>query len=213
MKLILLCIILTLSVCTAESLASKLSEKRKLYGFDDFGFSSDYDTGSDWYDNYYGDSSYDQNMVNSGSNSFYNDDNPSSHKTTITSGSGSFSSGGSGSFSSGGSGSFSDDGSFLQPINDPTDVEEINDGQTDEPETMMGGSGGGSISFGADGGAENTDTGEVDMEAHFSDNPDGSRNDAEDILLIEDESMNRDCLLYTSPSPRDRQKSRMPSSA
>ena len=24
---------------------------------------------------------------------------------------------------------------------------------------------------------------------------------------------NRDCLLYTSPSPRDRQKSRMPSSA
>ena len=26
-------------------------------------------------------------------------------------------------------------------------------------------------------------------------------------------TMNRDCLLYTSPSPRDRQKSRMPSSA
>ena len=25
--------------------------------------------------------------------------------------------------------------------------------------------------------------------------------------------MNQDCLLYTSPSPRDRQKSRMPSSA
>ena len=25
--------------------------------------------------------------------------------------------------------------------------------------------------------------------------------------------MNYDCLLYTSPSPRDRQKSRMPSSA
>ena len=26
-------------------------------------------------------------------------------------------------------------------------------------------------------------------------------------------SLNEDCLLYTSPSPRDRQKSRMPSSA
>ena len=26
-------------------------------------------------------------------------------------------------------------------------------------------------------------------------------------------SLERDCLLYTSPSPRDRQKSRMPSSA
>ena len=25
--------------------------------------------------------------------------------------------------------------------------------------------------------------------------------------------LNKDCLLYTSPSPRDRQKSRMPSSA
>ena len=31
-------------------------------------------------------------------------------------------------------------------------------------------------------------------------------------LLIE-EGMNIDCLLYTSPSPRDRQRSRMPSSA
>ena len=28
-----------------------------------------------------------------------------------------------------------------------------------------------------------------------------------------DSSNNRTCLLYTSPSPRDRQKSRMPSSA
>ena len=27
------------------------------------------------------------------------------------------------------------------------------------------------------------------------------------------EELDRDCLLYTSPSPRDRQKSRMPSSA
>ena len=45
----------------------------------------------------------------------------------------------------------------------------------------------------------------------------------EDTLLLEKkrstttdeewEKMNRSCLLYTSPSPRDRQKSRMPSSA
>ena len=32
-------------------------------------------------------------------------------------------------------------------------------------------------------------------------------------LLISDSSLSIDCLLYTSPSPRDRQKSRMPSSA
>ena len=31
------------------------------------------------------------------------------------------------------------------------------------------------------------------------------------VLVVDDESS--DCLLYTSPSPRDRQKSRMPSSA
>ena len=31
----------------------------------------------------------------------------------------------------------------------------------------------------------------------------------QDILYAQDD----DCLLYTSPSPRDRQKSRMPSSA
>ena len=38
------------------------------------------------------------------------------------------------------------------------------------------------------------------------------------ILLVEDNEMNRDmlsrsCLLYTSPSPRDVEESRMPSSA
>ena len=35
------------------------------------------------------------------------------------------------------------------------------------------------------------------------------------ILLIEKDVKNKNdsCLLYTSPSPRDRQKSRMPSSA
>ena len=32
-------------------------------------------------------------------------------------------------------------------------------------------------------------------------------------LLEEDKKKTDDCLLYTSPSPRDRQKSRMPSSA
>ena len=34
----------------------------------------------------------------------------------------------------------------------------------------------------------------------------------EDITTIR-KAMNKICLLYTSPSPRDRQKSRMPSSA
>ena len=33
------------------------------------------------------------------------------------------------------------------------------------------------------------------------------------VLVIEDVTQRIDCLLYTSPSPRDRQKSRMPSSA
>ena len=32
-------------------------------------------------------------------------------------------------------------------------------------------------------------------------------------LLAQHSRLLRDCLLYTSPSPRDRQKSRMPSSA
>ena len=34
-----------------------------------------------------------------------------------------------------------------------------------------------------------------------------------DIVINIDMTPNRACLLYTSPSPRDRQKSRMPSSA
>ena len=33
------------------------------------------------------------------------------------------------------------------------------------------------------------------------------------LHLIDAEGLLRTCLLYTSPSPRDRQKSRMPSSA
>ena len=34
-----------------------------------------------------------------------------------------------------------------------------------------------------------------------------------DVILAAARSQNSSCLLYTSPSPRDRQKSRMPSSA
>ena len=41
--------------------------------------------------------------------------------------------------------------------------------------------------------------------------------DSEDFGMVEDFGLQMeysdDCLLYTSPSPRDRQKSRMPSSA
>ena len=33
------------------------------------------------------------------------------------------------------------------------------------------------------------------------------------IFVVINGRINRSCLLYTSPSPRDRQKSRMPSSA
>ena len=36
---------------------------------------------------------------------------------------------------------------------------------------------------------------------------------AEVILGAQDVGQDRDCLLYTSPSPRDRTRSRMPSSA
>ena len=33
------------------------------------------------------------------------------------------------------------------------------------------------------------------------------------LVLLQASTLQYDCLLYTSPSPRDRQKSRMPSSA
>ena len=33
------------------------------------------------------------------------------------------------------------------------------------------------------------------------------------VLIVGESGVGKDCLLYTSPSPRDRQKSRMPSSA
>ena len=47
-------------------------------------------------------------------------------------------------------------------------------------------------------------------------NPGGSVKDRAALAIIEDAEKKgklRPCLLYTSPSPRDRQKSRMPSSA
>ena len=34
-----------------------------------------------------------------------------------------------------------------------------------------------------------------------------------EVVGVESEAMIKDCLLYTSPSPRDRTRSRMPSSA
>ena len=37
--------------------------------------------------------------------------------------------------------------------------------------------------------------------------------DGELLVRISEDMKNFSCLLYTSPSPRDRQKSRMPSSA
>ena len=47
---------------------------------------------------------------------------------------------------------------------------------------------------------------------HFYKSPDGL---IDQVRLVEatNENIFYDCLLYTSPSPRDRQKSRMPSSA
>ena len=39
------------------------------------------------------------------------------------------------------------------------------------------------------------------------------REQAEDVADRAEEQLAENCLLYTSPSPRDRQKSRMPSSA
>ena len=43
---------------------------------------------------------------------------------------------------------------------------------------------------------------------------DGAVRNTRDVdLLLREEDLDAACLLYTSPSPRDRQKSRMPSSA
>ena len=58
---------------------------------------------------------------------------------------------------------------------------------------------------------------ESEFQEWLRDNPNGKRSDylceiAEITSEVIDEVINT-CLLYTSPSPRDRQKSRMPSSA
>ena len=44
-------------------------------------------------------------------------------------------------------------------------------------------------------------------------NPSGYNNEWESVLSAAGAIEGYNCLLYTSPSPRDRQKSRMPSSA
>ena len=49
----------------------------------------------------------------------------------------------------------------------------------------------------------------IDNAKKFWQMPQGGVDEGEDFL----KAAYRDCLLYTSPSPRDRQKSRMPSSA
>ena len=49
-------------------------------------------------------------------------------------------------------------------------------------------------------------------EKYISNPPEGMT--SEDIRhMSEDDLLDMDCLLYTSPSPRDRTRSRMPSSA
>ena len=51
----------------------------------------------------------------------------------------------------------------------------------------------------------------------FIPDPDGGPDDVfahvNELVDASQKGLLRDCLLYTSPSPRDRQKSRMPSSA
>ena len=54
----------------------------------------------------------------------------------------------------------------------------------------------------------------AEMNQVFDDLPEVLTNTLEILDKVEAYSINHDpCLLYTSPSPRDRQKSRMPSSA
>ena len=50
-------------------------------------------------------------------------------------------------------------------------------------------------------------------EIHYKENKDGIVLDAEEKPVVANYTVVLTCLLYTSPSPRDRQKSRMPSSA
>ena len=72
--------------------------------------------------------------------------------------------------------------------------------------------------------SENSDINEID--SHWSDDPSEFKSRYHNFISHEQETLDgkldeiiyefegsTDCLLYTSPSPRDRQKSRMPSSA
>ena len=51
------------------------------------------------------------------------------------------------------------------------------------------------------------------IDAHVYDPADEHANCGVGLVASVNGQPRRDCLLYTSPSPRDRQKSRMPSSA
>eukprot|EP01015_Nassula_variabilis_P023912 TRINITY_DN4514_c0_g1_i3.p2 TRINITY_DN4514_c0_g1~~TRINITY_DN4514_c0_g1_i3.p2 ORF type:complete len:138 (-),score=36.56 TRINITY_DN4514_c0_g1_i3:12-425(-) len=51
------------------------------------------------------------------------------------------------------------------------------------------------------------------VEKYFSDKEEQQKRIEEEMLRERKKEKSIDCLLYTSPSPRDRQKSRMPSSA
>ena len=55
------------------------------------------------------------------------------------------------------------------------------------------------------------DSGEVKPESNFQNDLGADSLDTVELVMALEEAF--DCLLYTSPSPRDRQKSRMPSSA
>ena len=59
-------------------------------------------------------------------------------------------------------------------------------------------------------GDENEEAQEIDLDAPA---PEQSLEEEIHVEKAEDNSQSADCLLYTSPSPRDLQGSRMPSSA
>ena len=70
--------------------------------------------------------------------------------------------------------------------------------------------------FVADLGADSLDTVELVMALEDDFGIEIPDEDAEKITTVQaaiDYAQSKNCLLYTSPSPRDRQKSRMPSSA
>ena len=53
----------------------------------------------------------------------------------------------------------------------------------------------------------------LDKAVQYILNPRFGTQNAKHAFLLEEVGLSESCLLYTSPSPRDRQKSRMPSSA